>query len=374
MTFAAPMAATWAEPVATVQMQSLQAALGERRPDAVLGGLPHRCEKAPAFLNDAPTARLEVARAYLRLGDRDAALEQTRGFLALGQTHAILATPLFVPLGAAISAQEAKNQLAVARAQMGVQADRAFAAAGRYRPSIRSRSDSSSRRCSPERSSPSISTALSICLPRLRTAGRWFALKIDSKRRRLWASEVAFNDFATVAESDRGRSVLLEYDLDHARLLSRLEAPAHTSLGDMALAVDGAPIVSDGEGGGLYRAEQGRLRRIDHGEFVSPQTPASCGDPNVVFVADYVRGLARLELDSGKVVWLSGDKHALYGIDGLYCRGHRLTATQNGASPARVVEFELDEKRTAVASERVIERATAGARDMTHGVFVGNAF
>jgi hypothetical protein len=47
------------------------------------------------------------------------------------------------------------------------------------------------------------------------------ALKVDSKRRRLWATEVGLQDFSSVAAADWGRSVLLEYDLDRGTLLAR---------------------------------------------------------------------------------------------------------------------------------------------------------
>ena len=46
------------------------------------------------------------------------------------------------------------------------------------------------------------------------------AIKVDAKRRVLWATEVAFNGFAHVPAADWGRSVLLEYDLDRGTLLA----------------------------------------------------------------------------------------------------------------------------------------------------------
>src|SRR5581483_8545010 len=140
------------------------------------------------------------------------------------------------------------------------------------------------------------------------------ALKVDVRRRLLWATEVALAGFSAVPKADRGRSALLEYDLDSGVQRARIEGPAGSALGDMALAADGDPIVSDGAGGGVYRLADGKLVRLDHGAFVSPQTPAFCADPNIAFVPDYVRGLARLDLRTGQVRWLSGAHHALSGI------------------------------------------------------------
>jgi hypothetical protein len=200
------------------------------------------------------------------------------------------------------------------------------------------------------------------------------AIKVDAKNRVLWATEVAFNGFAIVPKADWGRSVLLEYDLDRGTLLTRIEGPRNGNLGDMVLADDGDPVVSDGDGGGIYRVHDRRLDRIDHGDFVSPQTLAICRNSNTAFVPDYVRGTAIMNLATGSVRWLSTQGHYdLDGIDGLYCRGNLLIAAQNGASPERVISFALDGTSSAVVSQRVIERG-GSLGDPTHGVFVGRIF
>jgi hypothetical protein len=191
----------------------------------------------------------------------------------------------------------------------------------------------------------------------------------------LWATEVALDGFTGLPSSDWGRSVLLEFDLDHGTLLSRHEGPSHSNLGDMVLAGNGDPIVSDGMGGGIYRLRGKELVRIDHGDFISPQTIAICKDARHAFVPDYVRGIAAFDIETGAVRWLSTKgRFALDGGDGLYCRGASLIAVQNGASPERVISFRLDSSRSSIAGETVIERATPTLGDPTHGVFVGAAF
>jgi hypothetical protein len=67
-------------------------------------------------------------------------------------------------------------------------------------------------------------------------------------------------------------------------------------------------------------------------------------------------------------------KHALSGIDGLYLAGNLLLVTQNGASPERVVRFTLNDAKTSILSEDILERATPTLGDPTHGVVVGNYF
>ena len=203
------------------------------------------------------------------------------------------------------------------------------------------------------------------------------ALKIDRRRRVLWATEVALRPFKSVPQADRGTTTILIYGLDSGRLVDRVAGPSKMTLGDMALTKDGDAIVSDNEGGGVYRVNRKThaIDRLDEGDFVSPQTGVMSPDNRHLFVPDYSRGIGILDTSTKQVAWLASDgAHALSGIDGLYLSGRTLIATQNGSSPERVVRFELDRSLTRVESESVVERATATLGDPTHGVVVDGSF
>lgn len=331
-------------------------------------------QRLKSFLNGSPTSGLEVARAQLELGQPAAALTEIRRFLAMGQTNPILDSPAFRRFRTAIDPAIQSNLAAISLAQSTMHL--------------------SSAKPLPEdidhdpRSKRFFVTSILehniIVLDRDGHEGvfadspdHWpmLALKVDAKRRRLWATEVALDGFTSVHETDWGRSVLLEYDLDRGTLLSRYEGPPHSNLGDMALADNGDPIVSDGTGGGIYRLSGHRLKRIDHRDFISPQTIAICRDNEQAFVPDYVRGVAAFNLKTGAVRWLSTrDRYALDGIDGLYCHDNSLVAVQNGTSPTRVVAFALDASRSMIVSETIIERATSNLGVPTHGVFIDSTF
>jgi hypothetical protein len=207
------------------------------------------------------------------------------------------------------------------------------------------------------------------------------ALKVDAPRERVWATEVAFDGFAAAPRSAWGRSALLAFDLRSGRILQRIEAPLHASLGDMVLTPQGEPLVSDGDNGVLYRLSRGRLIEANRADFISPQTPAMAPGRTqaqpACFVPDYVRGIARFDVRSAHADWLNqdgSDKVALIGIDGLYIHHRSLIATQNGVSPERVVLFELDPSFTHIVSSRVIEQSAATGTDPTHGVVVADSF
>lgn len=203
------------------------------------------------------------------------------------------------------------------------------------------------------------------------------AIKIDRSRGLVWATEVAMQGFSLARESDWGRSALLCYDLRSGTLLRRIEGPRGSALGDMALMPNGDVVVSDGDGGGVYRlpAKSPTLERLDGGDFISPQTPAMHPDGKHIFVPDYERGIAVVELSSKQAHWLStGGRFALNGIDGLYFDRGRLIAIQNGTSPERVIAFTLDPTLSEITGETILERSTDTLGDPTHGVVVGKDF
>jgi hypothetical protein len=202
-------------------------------------------------------------------------------------------------------------------------------------------------------------------------------LKVDFARGQLWATTVALRDFDAVPKAAQGNSEILCYSLKSGKLLREIPGPPGSALGDFALARNGELIVSDNEGGGIYVLAQAAsvLQRIDNGEFISPQTPAISDDGNLLFIPDYVRGVAVLNRSTKQVRWLdSQGKYALTGIDGLYLVKDRLIAIQNGSTPERVVMFTLDQPLATLTAETIIERATKTLGDPTHGVVVGDTF
>jgi hypothetical protein len=203
------------------------------------------------------------------------------------------------------------------------------------------------------------------------------AVKVDAKRRLLWATEVALDGFSWSSKEDWGRSAVLLYDLKTGKLLWQVEGPAHAALGDMTLTAEGDAIVSDGDNGGVYRVrrETRRVERLDAGDFISPQTPAMLRGGEKILVPDYVRGIGILDLKTKQVSWISMEgRYALSGIDGLYLSGRTIIATQNGTSPERVIRFELDKSLSRVESESIIERATPTLGDPTHGIVLDGHF
>jgi hypothetical protein len=340
--------------------------------------------KLQGLLNHSPEAVESAAQAYAAAGDDQQALDSLQEFAAMGQTDEKLiggkrqefSRFASNPRYAAIVRQLKANNSTVERAEL------AFTVSDQgllpedidYDPTSRSFL---------------ITSILEKKIVRLSPDGRvsdfaqspshWpmLAIKIDAARGLVWATEVGLDGFAIVPKDQWGRSAVLCFSLGSGKLVHRIEGPAHTSLGDMSLAPDGTPIVSAGDGGGLYRLAGDRLELIDDHDFISPQTTAPVAGTSSVLVPDYTRGIGLLDLTTGKIVWLMSrakTSAALNGVDGLYYTQGMLILTQNGTSPERVVQFRLDKTLAGVDSEEVIEQDGSNASDPTHGVIVGRDF
>lgn len=211
-----------------------------------------------------------------------------------------------------------------------------------------------------------------------RRDGQWalLGIAVDTLTRTLWATTHAAPYFTGYQAADSGKSAVLAYDLDTGALRRRYLPPdsGRSQLGDIAVSADGDVFVSDADAGIVYRIERGEeeMEAFARDELVSPQGLVVTSDGRRVLVADYVRGIASLERESGELEWLPvPDSVAVSGIDGLVRVGHRLIAVQNGVNPKRVIELRLDDAERRVTGWRALESATPLLTEPTHAVVVG---
>jgi len=329
-----------------------------------------------------PSLVFGLARADAALGRTEDALAWLQTFAASGLTRDVendsaLASLRGAPGWAALAERIAANARPVANAQLAFALpDSAFMPEGiAFDPRTRRFFVSSLR------SGRILAYAPDGGFSELVPAGRdgqWamLGIAVDTLTRTLWAATYAGPYFTGYAAADSGKSAVLAYDLDTGALRRRYTPPdsgAH-QLGDLAVAPDGDVFVSDSDGGVVYRIERGEeeMEAFAQDELVSPQGLAFTSDGRRVLVADYVRGVASLERESGELEWVTAaDSVAVSGIDGLVRVGHRLIAVQNGVTPKRVVELRMDDAERRITGWRALESATPLLTEPTHIVLVG---
>lgn len=264
------------------------------------------------LLNQAPNTLLEVARADLQVGDLHAAVQELRQFVRMGQSADVVAK--------SVDFSAFQKDVNFTKIQKGMEANRTSVSLGSTAFLLSDSGllaedvdyDPRTKRffLTSVRERKIVSTEAGGASTEFAKAPHdWpmLAIKVDASRGVVWATEVALRGFSAAPESDWGRSAVLCYDLKTGKLLRRVEGPRPSALGDMVLATNGDIIVSDGDGGGVYRvpANGTTLERLDDGDFISPQTPAMHPDGKHVFVPDYLRGIGVLEIATKRVRWLS---------------------------------------------------------------------
>ena len=264
------------------------------------------------FLNESPGSLLELARAEVHAGDLKGAVRHVQQFVSMGQYSELLETSdEFTPLRNAASSLQIQKEMkenlsttSLASTAFLLSDSSLLAEDIDYDPQGKRFFLTSVR----EKKIVSVDATGAIH-DFTKSPDNWpmLAIKIYSARGVVWATEVALKGFVFAPEADWGKSAVLRYDLKSGKLLSRIEGPRGSALGDMSLAANGDAIVSDGEGGGIYRvaAKGDQLERLDAGDFISPQTPAMHPDGKHVFVPDYVRCIGLLDIASKQVRWLS---------------------------------------------------------------------
>ena len=114
--------------------------------------------------------------------------------------------------------------------------------------------------------------------------------------------------------------------------------------GDVSVSRSGV-FVSDSHNGLVYGLLPGRreLRAINRpGDGRSAQGTSLAPSGTDVIVADYSRGIGRIDLKTTATKWLPGpDGKPLQGVDGLVRCGETYVGVHNGTSPGRVLTIEV---------------------------------
>lgn len=206
-------------------------------------------------------------------------------------------------------------------------------------------------------------------------------IAIDEARRSLLACSSAVPEMKGYREEDRGKAGLFELDLANGKLKRRVllaEAGKEHNLNDLVIDSKGEVIVSDPSSSALYTLAPGAealAALVEPGRLASPQGLALSRDEKTLFVADYPRGIARVDRATREVAYLAAPPDAtLAGIDGLRMHGGDLIAIQNGVRPHRVIRLALTPDGTGVKTATILEMNNPLFDEPTLGVVAGEDF
>ena len=345
----------------------------------------HHLLRLDTLLRGLPRIQLRLASIEARLGQSESALRRLERYAAMGLTADLDADSALAPLRAlpgwaAVAGRIAGNAAPVRRADtVVVLPSRDMLAEDiAYDPLSRRFFVSSMR----ERRIVAVDRTGRV--EDFVASGRdgvWAAvdLGVDARGGLLWVTTDAIAFQMNYDSADAGRAAVVAYDLGTGRLVRRIDAPRDTThfLGDLTVAPTGEVYVSDNATRAVYVVRPGADSLevlVPPGVLANPQGPALSPDGRRLFVADYLLGIASVDLASRRVSWLPQPPDiATNGIDGLYVAGQALIGVQNGTAPERIVRFPMDPTFTRIVGYEVLEQ-NPQLDEPTHGVVVGDLF
>ncbi|MGH9867925.1 MAG: tetratricopeptide repeat protein [Candidatus Polarisedimenticolia bacterium] len=211
--------------------------------------------------------------------------------------------------------------------------------------------------------------------------GIWsvLGLAVDAPRRTLWACSTALPNMMGSAAKEPSRGAVFAFDLKDGSLRARQDvaggAEGH-ECNDLTVSSAGDVYLSDSRKGSIVKIAAGRTPEVflPEGTLGSPQGLALAPDGARLYVADYARGIHRVDLPSRTVTLLGvPDDVTTRGVDGLIFKDGALLAIQNGVNPHRVTRFVLDPDGSRIVRQEILGMSHPLYDEPTLGVLAGGA-
>lgn len=207
-----------------------------------------------------------------------------------------------------------------------------------------------------------------------------FGLQYDADHKWVWACSSPIDEMQHNDSTVRSGVYALAASTGKIERTYRLPLAAPQAIfGDLILDKRGNALVSDSRNNIIYRTsgDKPELQQFfSSPDFVNIQGLAYSPDERFLFIADYVKGIFRLEIRTMTATLIATEPEvSLKGTDGLYFYQQSLIAIQNGVSPFRVTRYRLNKTFDTIASYEVLDRAHPDFGEPTLGVIArGNLY
>lgn len=202
------------------------------------------------------------------------------------------------------------------------------------------------------------------------------ALKVDDTNRVLWVSASPLPEMKNFDST--ATSAVFKYDLTTRKLLAKYQThqKPNSVLGDLILRKDGKVFISDSQTNTIFTVDETSKQLIPwftSPEFQSIQGITFSDNEQYLFIADYIKGIYRLEVATKNLsLLLNTQEVSLKSIDGLLWYQNSLIAIQNGTSPMRVTRYHLSSDLSTINDFKIIDRAHPSFNEPTNGCIVNN--
>ena len=206
-----------------------------------------------------------------------------------------------------------------------------------------------------------------------------FDLKTDQSKKYLWVSSSPVPEME--GYQDDLPSGVFQYDIKSHKLVKKFlpENPKlELVLGSIAINKKGEVFASDSKGNLIFKVNEstGKLEQFfSSEEFWNVQGITFSDDNKYMFIADYIKGIFRLNLTNFDLLLLPKNFDlSLKSVDGLAFFNNSLIAIQNGLKPMRVTRYALNKNMDTLESYSILDQGHPAFNEPTLGTLDKNTF
>lgn len=203
-------------------------------------------------------------------------------------------------------------------------------------------------------------------------------LAVDRARNALWVTSNSVPRYEGFDPAGGTQALLYRFSLDDGDFEAKFEIAEdklNHVLGNVTVAPDGSVYVVDSLSRLIYRLKpKGEVLQpyIGSARMTSLQGLEVTPDGKYLFVTDYLKGLFRIDLETG-TVYKMGHKPGinLGGINDLAFYQDSLIAVQSGTQPPRIVRYDLTDDLKGVVSQHPLSANQPQYEGLGQGVLAG---
>ncbi len=202
-----------------------------------------------------------------------------------------------------------------------------------------------------------------------------FALKADAKEEFLWVATSAMPEMERYTKELDGKAEILKVNIKTKQIVKRYTIEGHHVFGDLWVAKNNTVYISDSAKPMLYKIENDEIKPFVsfENEGFNLQGITMNDEEDKLFVADYLKGIAVIEMKTFSKNWLQLPEGTIgKGIDGLVFYKNKLIAVQNGVTPIRLTQFNLNKKQNGIDSFRILDNNRPEFDEPALATVVGN--
>ena len=185
-----------------------------------------------------------------------------------------------------------------------------------------------------------------------------FALKPDAKEEFLWVATSAIPEMENYSETLKGKAEILKVNIKTKNIVNRYSLEGNHVFGDIYVTKNNKVFISDSDKPIIYTIENDALAvwlSLENTAF-NLQGITMNREEDILFIADYLKGIAVIKTANKEVNWFNFPKDATSkGIDGLVYAKNSLFAVQNGVSPIRITQLKLNSSHTEITDFKVLD-------------------